>query len=97
MADTDVRKLAVRLLTSLVRDGKSLSELLPAAQVDLEAREAAMLQELAFGVCRNYGRLEVIIGELLQKPLRNKDTDVRMLLWLALYEIAFLSLSLIHI
>ena len=91
MADTDVRKLAVRLLTSLVHDGKSLSELLPAAQVDLEAREAAMLQELAFGVCRNYGRLEVIIGELLQKPLRNKDTDVRMLLWLALYEIAFLS------
>ena len=85
-----MRKVAVRILTSLVRDGRSLSELLPAAQTDLEARESAMLQELAFGVCRNYGKLEAIVGELLQKPLRNKDTDVRMLLWLALYEIAFM-------
>ena len=91
MADTDVRKLAVRLLTSLVRDGKSLSELLPAAQLDLQARDAATLQELVFGVCRHYGEIETIISELLQKPLRNKDTDVRMLLWLALYEIAFMS------
>ncbi len=82
--------MAVRILTSLVRDGKSLSDLLPAAQLDLEAREAAMLQELAFGVCRNYGQLDAIVNELLQKPLRNKDTDVRMLLWLALYEIAFM-------
>lgn len=90
LAETDVRKLAVKILTSLVRDGRSLSELLPSAQLELEAREAAMLQELAYGVCRNYGRLEAIVDELLQKPLRNKDTDVRMLLWLALYEIAFM-------
>lgn len=91
MADTDVRKLAVRILTSLVRDGRSLSELLPAAQLELDAREAALLQELAFGVCRHYGRLDAIAGELLKKPPRNKDTDVRMLLWLALYEIAYMS------
>lgn len=90
MADTDVRKLAVKILTSLVRDGRSLSELLPAAQLELEAREAAMLQKLVFGVCRHYGQLDAIVNELLQKPLRNKDTDVRMLLWLALYEIAFM-------
>ena len=85
MADIDVRKLAVRILTSLVRDGRSLSELLPAAQLDLDAREAALLQELSFGVCRNYGSLDGIVAELLQKPLRNKDTDIRVLLWLALF------------
>jgi len=74
----------------VVRDGRSLSELLPAAQNDLDAREAALLQELTFGVCRNYGKLSAIVDELLKKPLRNKDTDVRVLIWLALYEIGFM-------
>ena len=73
-----------------MRDGRSLSELLPAAQSDLDAREAALLQELTFGVCRNYGKLSAIVSVLLKKPLRNKDTDVRVLIWLALYEIGFM-------
>ena len=90
MADSDVRREAIKILTSVVRDGRSLSELLPAAQSDLDAREAALLQELTFGVCRNYGKLSAIVDELLKKPLRNKDTDVRVLIWLALYEIGFM-------
>ena len=64
MADSDVRQVAIKLLTSVVRDGRSLSELLPAAQNDLDAREAALLQELTFGVCRNYGKLSAIVDEL---------------------------------
>ena len=67
-----------------------MSELLPAAQNDLDAREAALLQALTFGVCRNYGKLSAVVEELLKKPLRNKDTDVRVLIWLALYEIGFM-------
>ncbi len=78
------------MLSSLVRDGKSFSDLLPVAQQDLEARDAALLQELTFGVCRNYGKLDGIVSQLLKKPLRNKDTDVRMLIWLALYEMEFM-------
>ncbi len=91
LADTDVRLLAARMLTSVVRDGKSLSELLPSAQLELEAQHAALLQELTYGVCRNYAKLDAIVDQLLKKSLRNKDTDVRMLLWLALYEIEFMS------
>ena len=90
MADKNVRLQAVRVLSSLVRDGKSFSDLLPVAQQDLEARDAALLQELTFGVCRNYGKLDGIVSQLLKKPLRNKDTDVRMLIWLALYEMEFM-------
>jgi len=90
LADNDVRQLAIKILTSVVRDGRSLSELLPAAQDELDAHESAVLQELTFGVCRSYGRLDVVVGELLKKPLRNKDTDVRVLIWLALYEIGYM-------
>ena len=85
-----MRLIAVRVLTAVVRDGKSLSELLPSAQQELEARQAALLQELTFGVCRNYGKLDGIVNQLLKKSLRNKDTDVRMIIWLGLYEIGFM-------
>ena len=74
----------------MVRDGKSLSELLPPAQQELDARQAALLQELTFGVCRNYGKLDGIVSQLLKKSLRNKDTDVRIIIWLGLYEIGYM-------
>ena len=90
MAETNVRLIAVRIMTSLVRDGKSLAELLPAAQEQLEVRDAAFLQQLTFGACRTSGWLEAIVTQLLKKPLRNKDTDVRMIIWLALYELGYM-------
>ena len=52
LAETNVRLIAVRIMTSLVRDGKSLAELLPVAQEQLEVRDAAFLQQLTFGACR---------------------------------------------
>ena len=90
MAETNVRLIAVRIMTSLVRDGKSLAELLPAAQEQLEVRDAAFLQQLTFGACRTSGWLEAIVTQLLKKPLRNKDTDVHMIIWLALYELGYM-------
>ncbi len=86
----NMRLVAIRILTAVVRDGKSLGELLPVARENLESREAALLQELTFGVCRWSFRLQLLLGELQKKPLRNKDTDVKVLLWLALYEIVFM-------
>lgn len=87
---TNTRLTAVRLLTSVVKDGKSLGDLLRNAQESMEARDAALLQELTFGVCRWSYRLEGLLKPLQKKPLRNKDTDVKMLLWTALYEILYM-------
>ncbi len=83
----DVRLTAVRLLTSVVRDGKSFGELLPAAQETLDTRNAALLQELTFGAARWSYQLDAQLRLLQKKPLRNKDSDVKMVLWLAMYEI----------
>ena len=74
----------------MVKDGKSLSDLLRKAQETLDARDAGLLQELTFGVCRWSFRLEALLITLQKKPLRNKDTDVKILLWLALYEILYM-------
>lgn len=80
----------MRLLTSVVKDGKSLGDLLRKAQESMEARDAALLQELTFGVCRWSYRIDALLQPLQKKPLRNKDTDVKMLLWAALYEILYM-------
>lgn len=71
-------------------DGTSLGELLPAAQEQLEARDSALLQELVFGVTRWSGRVDCQLGLLMKKPLRRKDSDVKVLLWLALYELQYM-------
>ena len=89
-ATSNTRLTAVRILTSVVKDGKSLSDLLRKAQETLDARDAGLLQELTFGVCRWSFRLEALLITLQKKPLRNKDTDVKILLWLALYEILYM-------
>lgn len=81
---------SIRLLTSVVKDGKSLGELLRTRQQNLESREAARLQELSFGTIRWSYRLDAIVSQLQRKPLRHKDTDVRVLLWQALYEILYM-------
>ncbi len=78
------------MATRVVMDGASLGELLPAAQENLTARDAAQLQELVFGVTRWSGRLDCELGLLLKKPLRRKDSDVNVLMWLALYEIQYM-------
>ena len=87
---SNTRLTAARILTSVVKDGKSLSELLRKAQETLDTRDAGLLQELTFGVCRWSFRLDALLKPLQKKPLRNKDTDVKILLWLALYEILYM-------
>lgn len=78
------------MLTSVVRDGKSLGDQLRNRQQALDARDAARLQALTFGTIRWSYRLDAIVSRLLKKPLRNKDTDVKVLLWQALYEMLYM-------
>ena len=84
------RLSAIKMLTAVVKDGRSLSDLIRSRQQSLEAREAARLQELTYGTVRWSYRLDAVVAQLLKKPLRNKDSDVRVLLWQALYEIIYM-------
>lgn len=81
----------MKTLTRVVRDGKSLAELLPAARAGHDTRSLALLQALTFGVARWSLRLDQLLLQLLHKPLRNRDVDVRVTLWMALYEAEYLS------
>lgn len=85
----NLRAHATRLLTSVVKNQQSLASLLPYQPDTLSVQDQALLQELCFGVCRWYQRLNAQIDMLLDKPLKAKDTDVKILLLLGLYQLEF--------
>lgn len=85
----NLRAHATKLLTSVVKHQQSLASLLPYQPDNLSVADQALLQELCFGVCRWYQRLSAQIDMLLDKPLKTKDTDVKILLLLGLYQLEF--------
>jgi len=80
------RATAARILSQVTRDGRSLSrtiEDIPPALGD----DRALIQEMCYGVLREYHRLSAIVSCLLKKPLKEKDADVQALLLLGLYQL----------
>ncbi len=80
------RATAARILSQVTRDGRSLSramETVPPAASD----DHALIQEMCYGVLREYHRLSTMIASLLKKPLKEKDADVQALLLLGLYQL----------
>ncbi len=82
------RFAAVQVLEQVLRYGRSLSTCLPGTQATLHApRDRALLQDLCFGVLRWYPRLDALLAPLLSRGLKARDTDVRAVLLLGLYQI----------
>ena len=80
----DVRARAARILSPLAGYRGSLGEHL---RPHRQAPEYGLLQEICFGVCRHYETLDFLLGQLLEKPLRERDADVKHLLLGALYQL----------
>src|SRR5256885_11416791 len=52
------------------------------------AREhASLIQEMAYGTLRWYHQLHAIAAQLLQRPMKEKDCDLELLLLLGLYQL----------
>ena len=84
------RVLAVRIITAVVSQGKSLSGLFEQWLPDsLESRDRRLVQELSNGVIRWYRCLTEVCSYLLKKPLHNNDRDVQVLLLVGLYQLIY--------
>ncbi len=80
------RATAARILSQVIRDGRSLSraiEDVPSALSD----DHALIQEMCYGVLREYHYLSIMVANLLKKPLKEKDADVQALLLLGVYQL----------
>lgn len=85
------RAAAARTLATILRDGLTLDEVLPANQRQLASpKDRAFAQELCYGVLRWYFRLLFAANLLLEKPLRNRDSEVLAVLLCGLYQMSFL-------
>ena len=79
-----VRAAAARILSRLAGRGGTLGELLAGHR---QLREYGLLQELCYGVCRHHDSLVFLLDELLERPLRQRDADLKYLLLGALHEL----------
>ncbi len=82
-----VRARAATLLAQIIRDGQSLTHLLPDAAAGLAPRDQALLQELCYGVCRFAHRYNLLAESLLRKPFKARDADLQALLLLGIYQL----------
>lgn len=86
------RAVAVSVITRVMQDGQSLSTLLPDSFQTLPPERRALAQELCYGTLRWAPRLETLLKLLLSKPLKAKDSDVKSLLLLGLYQLAYMEI-----
>lgn len=70
-----------------VLSGKSLNQALPPKLEQVAERERGLLQQLCYGTVRHTPRLEALLAQLLNKPLKDKDRDIQGLLLCGLYQL----------
>jgi len=79
----EARQAALAMLEAALAGNTGWSDLAPS----LSARDAAFARRLAYGVLRWYGALDWLAGQLLSRPLKARDRDVRHLLILGIQQL----------
>lgn len=80
------RTIAAKVI-QLTLEGRSLADTL---ENHPTKKDNALIHEMCFGVMRWHLQLEFIISELMDKPLKDKDSDVHALLLIGLYQLIFM-------
>lgn len=83
----NLRSVAAQTIEKVVEQGQSLSNVLPAAQKSVGEKDAALLQELCYGVLRTLPQLEWIISKLMSRPMTGKQRTIHFLIMVGLYQL----------
>ena len=89
MNSKDYRAISVKILTALQKGRGALTSHL-AQYTDLH--DYGLLQETTYGACRWFHALEYLLNQLVSKPLRDKDLDLKSLLIIGFYQLRELSI-----
>jgi len=82
----NTRAAAAQVIAGILR-GRSMASMLPEKLSQVPDKERALLQQLSYGTLRHYYRLQAFLSQLLDKPLRDKDSDIYSLLIVGLYQL----------
>lgn len=83
----NIRCEAARVLAPVLKGEQSLQALFEKAIAALEVRERPLFHELVYGCLRHYEFLQALSSALIEKKLKNKDSDVHALILLGLYQL----------
>ena len=85
------RARAAQVLARVVTTGEHLDRALDRCpDTETDPRDVSLTRELGYGVMRWYYRLDPLLGKLLDKPLKPRHADIRMLMLCGLYQLGFL-------
>lgn len=71
--------------------GKSLTTALETAWTQVpDIQDRAFIQALCYGTVRHYYRLEYILNQLVNKPIKDKDVQIKVLALLGLYQLNYM-------
>ncbi|MCX7067574.1 MAG: 16S rRNA (cytosine(967)-C(5))-methyltransferase RsmB [Methylococcales bacterium] len=85
----NTRLIAARVLARVLQDGQSLTTALDSPAFIFDSpKDKAFVQAISYGVCRQYHRLDFILSQLLDKPL--KDSEIKALALVGLYQLSFM-------
>ena len=85
----NTRLIAAKVIGHILQDGQSLTAALDNALLAVESpKDKSFIQALCYGVCRYFYRLDFILNELLDKPL--KDTEIKALALVGLYQLNYM-------
>ena len=94
MNTANPRWIALQVMLQVVDRGRSLDDIFVSnwyQSLTASPRDLALSRELVFGLCRWYYALSILLGTRLQKPLRERDRDIEIILLLGLYQLLVLN------
>ena len=87
----NTRLRAAAILDRVINQGQSLTAVLDQMlDTELKPQDKAFIQALCYGVLRYYPQLDFLLQNLLGRPLKSKDNDIRILLLVGLYQLRFM-------
>jgi len=87
------RVIATHIITALLVEKKSLATLLPKYLNPIDsAQQKAFIQEICYGVCRWYFKLDFIAKKLLTKPIKQKDQAIYSVILIGLYQLIYMNI-----
>ncbi|WP_411359731.1 16S rRNA (cytosine(967)-C(5))-methyltransferase RsmB [Pseudidiomarina salilacus] len=89
----DSRAAAALVIADVLEQGRSVNQALPLHSKNLEPRDRAHVQSLAYGVLRNLPLLNAALSEFLDKPLKKDLVILNYLLLVGAYQLLLMNTS----
>ncbi len=86
-AGARTRAVAAEVVDAVVSGGQSLDAAITERESRVVTTDRSLLRMLCFGTIRNHWRLQHWIGQLLNRPLKKRDSVINALLAVGLYQL----------